>query len=139
MLGGGVDAATLVVALGACPPPPECRWGRRPHHGATARRLLERDHRGVDGLGVEDDRTGYSHLPFTGGRAIGRCLRAALPAQTVLLSPADAHLCSHLVKTCSHRLFTPPTHRLPSARVTPTSYAHCADSATIACWSTLAT
>jgi len=29
MLGGGVDAATLVAALGAGPPPPECRWGRR--------------------------------------------------------------------------------------------------------------
>jgi len=27
MLGGGVDAATLVAALGAGPPPPECRWG----------------------------------------------------------------------------------------------------------------
>ena len=26
-LGGGVDAATLVAALGAGPPPPECRWG----------------------------------------------------------------------------------------------------------------
>jgi len=25
MLGGGVDAATLVAALGAGPPPPECR------------------------------------------------------------------------------------------------------------------
>jgi len=33
---GGVDAATLVAALGAGPPPPECRWGRRPHRGATA-------------------------------------------------------------------------------------------------------
>jgi len=31
MLGGGVDTATLVAALGAGPPPPECRWGRRPH------------------------------------------------------------------------------------------------------------
>jgi len=30
MLGGGVDAATLVAALGAGPPPPDCRWGRRP-------------------------------------------------------------------------------------------------------------
>jgi len=47
MLGGGVDAATLVAALGAGPPPPECRWGRRPHRGATACRLLERDDRGV--------------------------------------------------------------------------------------------
>ena len=28
MLGGGVDAATLVAALGAGPPPPECRWGK---------------------------------------------------------------------------------------------------------------
>jgi len=28
MLGGGVDAATLVAALGAGPPPPECRWDR---------------------------------------------------------------------------------------------------------------
>ena len=36
MLGGGVDAVTLVAALGAGPPPPECRWGRRPHRGATA-------------------------------------------------------------------------------------------------------
>ena len=43
MLGGGVDAATLVAALGAGPPPPDCRWGRRPHRGATACRLLERD------------------------------------------------------------------------------------------------
>jgi len=34
MLGGGVDAATLVAALGAGPPPPECRWGRCPHRGA---------------------------------------------------------------------------------------------------------
>jgi len=33
MLGGAVDAATLVAALGAGPPPPECRWGRRPHRG----------------------------------------------------------------------------------------------------------
>ena len=41
MLGGGVDAATLVAALGAGLPPPECRWGRRPHRGATACRLLE--------------------------------------------------------------------------------------------------
>jgi len=55
MLGGGVDAATLVAALGAGPPPPECRWGRRPHRGATACRLLERDDRGVDGPGVEGD------------------------------------------------------------------------------------
>ena len=55
MLGGGVDAATLVAALGAGPPPPECRWGRRPHRGATACRLLERDVRGVDGPGVEGD------------------------------------------------------------------------------------
>jgi len=39
MLGGGVDAATLMAALGAGPPPPECRWGRRPHRGATAYRL----------------------------------------------------------------------------------------------------
>ena len=52
MLGGGVDAATLVAALGAGPPPPECRWGRRPHREATACRLLERDDRGVDGPGV---------------------------------------------------------------------------------------
>jgi len=52
MLGGGVDAATLVAALGAGPPPPECRWGRRPHRGATACRLLERDDRGVDGRSV---------------------------------------------------------------------------------------
>jgi len=51
MLGGGVDAATLVAALGAGPPPPEFRWGRRPHRGATACRLLERDDRGVDGPG----------------------------------------------------------------------------------------
>jgi len=43
MLGGGVDAATLVATLGAGPPPPECRWGRRPHRGATVCRLLERD------------------------------------------------------------------------------------------------
>ena len=42
MLGGGVDAATLVAALGAGPPPPDCRWGRRPHRGATACRLLGR-------------------------------------------------------------------------------------------------
>jgi len=49
MLGSGVDAATLVAALGAGRPPPECRWGRRPHRGATACRLLERDDRGVDG------------------------------------------------------------------------------------------
>jgi len=55
MLGGGVDAATLVAAFGAGPPPPECRWGRRPHRGATACRLLERDDRGVDGPGVEGD------------------------------------------------------------------------------------
>jgi len=55
MLGGGVDATTLVAALGAGPPPPECRWGRRPHRGATACRLLERDDRGVDGPGVEGD------------------------------------------------------------------------------------
>ena len=53
MLGGGVDAATLAAALKAGPPPPECRWGRRPHRGATACRLLERDDRGVDGPGVE--------------------------------------------------------------------------------------
>jgi len=45
--GGGVDAVTLVAALGAGPPPPECRWGRRPHRGAMACRLLERDDRGV--------------------------------------------------------------------------------------------
>jgi len=51
MLGGGVNAATLVAALGAGPPPPECRWGRRPHRGATACRLLERDDRGVNGPG----------------------------------------------------------------------------------------
>jgi len=55
MLGGGVDAATLVAALSAGPPPPECRWGRRPHRGATACRLLERGDRGVDGPGVESD------------------------------------------------------------------------------------
>jgi len=55
MLGGGVDAASLVAALGAGPPPPECRWGGRPHRGATACRLLERDDRGVDGPGVEGD------------------------------------------------------------------------------------
>ena len=55
MLGGGVDAANLVAALGAGPPPPECCWGRRPHRGATACRLLERDDRGVDGPGVEGD------------------------------------------------------------------------------------
>jgi len=53
MLGGGVDAATIVAALCAGPPPPECRWGHRPHRGATACRLLERDDRGVDGPGVE--------------------------------------------------------------------------------------
>ena len=41
MLGGGVDAETLVAALGAGPPPPECRWGRRPHRGAAACRLLD--------------------------------------------------------------------------------------------------
>jgi len=44
-----------VAALGAGPPPPECRWGRRPHRGATACRLLERDNRGVDSPGVEGD------------------------------------------------------------------------------------
>jgi len=33
MLGGGVDAATLVVAIGTGPPLPDCRWGRRPHLG----------------------------------------------------------------------------------------------------------
>jgi len=53
MLGGGVDAATLVAALGVGPPPTECRWGRRPRRGAMACRLLERDDRGVDGPGVE--------------------------------------------------------------------------------------
>jgi len=65
MLGGGVDAATLVAALGAGPPPPECRWGRRPHRGATACRLLERDDRGVDGPGVEgDSRLGWESIAF---------------------------------------------------------------------------
>jgi len=64
MLGGGADAATLVDTLGAGPPPPECRWGRRHHRGATACRLLERDDRGVDGPGVEgDSRLGESHKP----------------------------------------------------------------------------
>jgi len=53
MLGGGVDAATLVAALGAGPLPPECRRGRRPHRGATACGLLERDDRAIDGLGVD--------------------------------------------------------------------------------------
>jgi len=28
-VGGGIDAATLVAALGAGLPPPDCRWGRR--------------------------------------------------------------------------------------------------------------
>ena len=37
MLGGGVDAATLVAALGAGPPPPECRWA-----------FTETEERGVD-------------------------------------------------------------------------------------------
>jgi len=60
--GGEVDAATLVAALGAGPPPPECRWGRRPHRGATACRLLERDDRGVDGPGVEGDN--FTRLHF---------------------------------------------------------------------------
>ena len=55
MLGGGVDAATLVAASGAGPPPPDCRWSRRPHREATACRLLERDDRVVDGPGVEGD------------------------------------------------------------------------------------
>jgi len=55
MLGGGVDAATLVAASGAGPPTPDCRWSRRPHRGATACRLLERDDRVVDGPGVEGD------------------------------------------------------------------------------------
>jgi len=55
MLGGGVDAATLVAASGAGPPPPDCRWSRRPHRGATACRLLERDDSVVDGPGVEGD------------------------------------------------------------------------------------
>ena len=44
-----------MAALGAGPPLPECRWGRRPHRGATACRVLERDDRGVDGPGVEGD------------------------------------------------------------------------------------
>jgi len=35
-----------MVALNVGPPPPMCRWGRRPHRGATACRLLERDDRG---------------------------------------------------------------------------------------------
>jgi len=62
MLGGRVDATTLVAALGAGPPPPECRWGRRPHRGATACRLLERDDRGVDGPGVEGDSLRFGEL-----------------------------------------------------------------------------
>ena len=56
MLGCGVDAATLVAALGAGPPPPECRWGRRPHRGATAFRLLA--------------------LRFTGARAVPLTMHA---------------------------------------------------------------
>ena len=34
-----------MAALRAGPPPPVCRWGRRPHRGAMACRLLERDDR----------------------------------------------------------------------------------------------
>jgi len=51
MRGGGVDAATLVAALGASPPPPECRWGRRPHRGATACRLTRNRSHSVVNLG----------------------------------------------------------------------------------------
>jgi len=71
MLGGGVDAATLVAALGAGPPPPDCRLGRRPHRGATACRLLERDDRGVDGPGVEGDSRLGEH---TVGPRVAYCL-----------------------------------------------------------------
>jgi len=53
VLGGGVDTATLVAALGAGPPPPECRWGRRPHRGETACRLLERDDLFTGGCGAQ--------------------------------------------------------------------------------------
>ena len=66
MLGGGVDAATLVAASGAGPPPPDCRWSRRPHRGATACRLLERDDRVVDGHGVEGDTTYVTRGVATG-------------------------------------------------------------------------
>jgi len=68
MLGGGVDAATLVAALGAGPPPPECRWGRRPHRGATACRLLERDDRGVEvaSISIMYNVSIYLYWPFAG-------------------------------------------------------------------------
>jgi len=46
-----------MAALRAGLPPPVCRWGRSPHHGGVARRLLER---------------GDIHtVVFTGGRVRG--------------------------------------------------------------------
>ena len=40
---GGSRRRDPMAALRADPPPPVCRWGRRPHREATACRLLERD------------------------------------------------------------------------------------------------
>jgi len=88
MLGGGVDAATLVVALGAGPPPPECRWDRRPHRGATACRLLVHSH----GESI-------AHL-------VELCLFFHVCRSCFFRSCAGAHACIH--KCVRTQIHTPP-------------------------------
>jgi len=44
---GGSRRRDPMAALRADPPPPVCRWGRRPQRGATACRLLERFNPGI--------------------------------------------------------------------------------------------
>jgi len=80
MLWRGVDAATLVAALGAGPSPPECRWGRRPHRGATAcdstdilltarpGRLRETPKEGLDSADRKSGRTGACSQMESAGR-----------------------------------------------------------------------
>jgi len=80
MLVGGVDAATLVAALGAGPLPAECRWGRRPHRGATACRLLERDDRGVRWVGYK-----------LGRRRLSGCVNIGLTQDSLLRSRKQRH------------------------------------------------
>jgi len=103
MLGGGVDAATLVAALCAGPPPPECRWGRRPHRGATACRLLERDDRGVDGPSVEGDSRLGELLEVERDEGLRAAARVAVMRAVPYMYIRDINLYIYILKAKSSK------------------------------------
>jgi len=90
MLGGGVDASTLVAALGAGPPPKATHTGKEKLHPSSARPLLDTDHKAA--AHVRRDVTGVTAASSgTSDSRVSRVTPTHTLVQKTGVSPVRRH------------------------------------------------